>query len=247
MSRPSTASASTVREGQTLGVVGESGSGKTTLGLAILRLIASEGPIVYLGRAIDGLASRAMRPLRKDMQVVFQDPYGSLSPRMSIADIVAEGLEAQGVSRTGAGARGRPSRARLTDVGLDPAAMDRYPHEFSGGQRQRIADRPGHGAGAEIRRPRRADLGARHVGAGADRRSFARSAGAGAGLPISSSRMTSRSSVRLPMRWSSCARARSSSRDPAADIFERPQQDYTRALLAAALSLETAREGVVSQ
>jgi microcin C transport system ATP-binding protein len=103
-----------VREGQTVGVVGESGSGKTTLGLAILRLIRSEGPIVYCGRAIDGLTSKAMRPLRREMQIVFQDPYGSLSPRMSVAEIVA-------------------------DTGLDPSTLDRYPHEFSGGQRQRIA------------------------------------------------------------------------------------------------------------
>ena len=102
----------TVREGQTLGVVGESGSGKTTLGLAILRLIASEGPIVYLGRAIDGLAARAMRPLRKDMQVVFQDPYGSLSPRMSVADIVAEGLRGAGRQPYRRRSGARPSRGR---------------------------------------------------------------------------------------------------------------------------------------
>ena len=89
-----------VREGETLGVVGESGSGKTTLGLAILRLISSEGPIVFLGQAIDGYGVAQMRPLRKDMQVVFQDPYGSLSPRMSVADIVAEGLVVQGAARS---------------------------------------------------------------------------------------------------------------------------------------------------
>jgi len=128
----------TVREGETLGVVGESGSGKTTLGLAILRLISSEGPIAYLGRRIDGLGMRAMRPLRKDMQIVFQDPYGSLSPRMSVADIVAEGLAAQGRTRTEEERRAAVASA-LRDVGLDPGAMDRYPHEFSGGQRQRIA------------------------------------------------------------------------------------------------------------
>ncbi len=127
-----------VREGETVGVVGESGSGKTTLGLAILRLIASQGPVVYLGRRIDGLSSGAMRPLRREMQVVFQDPYGSLSPRMSVAEIVAEGLEVQGKGRTDAERREIVARA-LADVGLDPAAMDRYPHEFSGGQRQRIA------------------------------------------------------------------------------------------------------------
>mgnify|MGYP001044200782 FL=1 len=128
----------TVREGETLGVVGESGSGKTTLGLAILRLIRSEGPIVYLGRDIAGLDAKAMRPLRRNMQIVFQDPYGSLSPRLSVAEIVEEGLLVQGGQSSYDERRAVVARA-LADVGLDPAAMDRYPHEFSGGQRQRIA------------------------------------------------------------------------------------------------------------
>jgi microcin C transport system ATP-binding protein len=127
-----------VREGETLGVVGESGSGKTTLGLAILRLISSEGPIVFLGDRIDGLTSSAVRPKRRDLQVVFQDPYGSLSPRMSVAEIVAEGLTVQQSALTYTQRREVVAGA-LADVGLDPAAMDRYPHEFSGGQRQRIA------------------------------------------------------------------------------------------------------------
>jgi microcin C transport system ATP-binding protein len=128
----------TVREGETVGVVGESGSGKTTLGLAILRLIRSEGPIAYCGRRIDGLRSKEMRPLRRHMQIVFQDPYGSLSPRMSVADIVEEGLIAQKTRMNAAERRQAVARA-LADTGLDPAAMDRYPHEFSGGQRQRVA------------------------------------------------------------------------------------------------------------
>ncbi len=128
----------TVREGQTVGVVGESGSGKTTLGLAILRLISSEGRIAYLGQAIEGFGFAEMRPLRRDMQIVFQDPYGSLSPRMPVLDIVAEGLGVQGAKLKAAEKREAVARA-LADVGLDPAAMDRYPHEFSGGQRQRIA------------------------------------------------------------------------------------------------------------
>ncbi|GJD80043.1 ABC transporter ATP-binding protein [Methylobacterium gregans] len=127
-----------VRAGETVGIVGESGSGKTTLGLALLRLIGSEGPIVFMGKPIDGFSVAAMRPLRRDMQVVFQDPYGSLSPRMSVADIVAEGLVVQGEARSGSERRAIVARA-LHDVGLDPAVMDRYPHEFSGGQRQRIA------------------------------------------------------------------------------------------------------------
>jgi microcin C transport system ATP-binding protein len=127
-----------IRRGETLGVVGESGSGKTTLGLAILRMIRSQGRIAVLGRDVQGLGFAEMRPMRKAMQIVFQDPYGSLSPRMSVADIVAEGLYIQEPGLKEAAARERVAHA-LIDVGLDPAAMDRYPHEFSGGQRQRIA------------------------------------------------------------------------------------------------------------
>ncbi len=128
----------TLRKGQTLAIVGESGSGKTTLGLALLRLIRSQGPILYLGQAIDGLNSRAMRPLRKNLQIVFQDPYGSLSPRMSVAEIVEEGLVIQNPGLSTVERRAVVAKA-LADTGLDPATMDRYPHEFSGGQRQRIA------------------------------------------------------------------------------------------------------------
>ncbi len=127
-----------VREGQTVGVVGESGSGKTTLGLAILRLISSQGRVAYLGRPIEGLGFAAMRPLRRDMQVVFQDPYGSLSPRLPVVDIVGEGLALHRSSLGAAERREIVARA-LAEMGLDPAVMDRYPHEFSGGQRQRIA------------------------------------------------------------------------------------------------------------
>ena len=127
-----------VRAGQTLGVVGESGSGKTTLGLAILRLISSKGPVVFMGRRIDGLASRAVRPLRREMQVVFQDPYGSLSPRLSVGQIIEEGLLIQAPDLDYEARRIRVGHA-LEEVGLDAEAQDRYPHEFSGGQRQRIA------------------------------------------------------------------------------------------------------------
>ncbi|MGE0205165.1 MAG: ABC transporter ATP-binding protein [Hyphomicrobiaceae bacterium] len=127
-----------LRSGQTLGVVGESGSGKTTLGLAILRLISSKGQIAYVGKRIDGLASKALRPLRKEMQIVFQDPYGSLSPRLSVSQIIEEGLLIQRPGLTDEERRAQVSRA-LEEVGLDPTAQDRYPHEFSGGQRQRIA------------------------------------------------------------------------------------------------------------
>ncbi|MBX9591574.1 MAG: ABC transporter ATP-binding protein [Hyphomonadaceae bacterium] len=127
-----------LRAGETLAVVGESGSGKTTLGLALLRLISSQGRIAYVGNRIDQLNSRAMRPLRKEMQVVFQDPYGSLSPRLSVGQIIEEGLTIQ---RPSMGPDERRARvgAALREVGLDPDGQDRYPHEFSGGQRQRIA------------------------------------------------------------------------------------------------------------
>jgi len=127
-----------VRRGTTLGVVGESGSGKTTLGLALLRLTAAEGHIRFAGHDIAALGQRQLRPLRREMQVVFQDPFSSLSPRLSVAQIVEEGLK---VHRLAASAveRRRLIETALVEVGLDPEAAERYPHEFSGGQRQRIA------------------------------------------------------------------------------------------------------------
>jgi ABC-type uncharacterized transport system, duplicated ATPase component len=127
-----------VRQGHTVGVVGESGSGKTTLGLALLRLLGSEGAIVFRGDDIQGMSPGALRPRRREMQMVFQDPYGSLSPRLSVGQIVGEGVEVHGLARTDAERREMISRA-LVEVGLDPETQDRYPHEFSGGQRQRIA------------------------------------------------------------------------------------------------------------
>jgi len=127
----------TIRAGETLGVVGESGSGKTTLALAILRLTASEGAVMVLGQPLQGLGRAALKDVRRNMQIVFQDPYGSLSPRMTVQQIIAEGLGVHGVER------GRDPTAMvaeiMAEVGLDPATMARYPHEFSGGQRQRIA------------------------------------------------------------------------------------------------------------
>ena len=131
------ASSMSVRAGETLGIVGESGSGKTTMALAIMRLIASEGGITYNGEDIRSWSTKQLRHLRKDMQIVFQDPFGSLSPRMTCAQIIGEGLTIHKVD---------PERDQrdlvaevMTETGLDPATMDRYPHEFSGGQRQRIA------------------------------------------------------------------------------------------------------------
>ena len=127
-----------VRAGQTVGVVGESGSGKTTLGMALLRLIHSDGPIRFEGRAIDGMGSRDLRALRSEMQVVFQDPFSSLSPRLSAFQIVEEGMLVHGVGTTYDERRALVAGA-LHEVGIDPETMDRYPHEFSGGQRQRVA------------------------------------------------------------------------------------------------------------
>ncbi|MCC5988498.1 MAG: ABC transporter ATP-binding protein [Pararhodobacter sp.] len=136
-----------LREGETLGIVGESGSGKTTLALAVMRLISSQGPITYMGQNIAGWRARQLRRLRREMQIVFQDPYGSLSPRMTIEEIIAEGLGVHGVP-TGKAPRALVAEI-MEEVGLDPATMHRYPHEFSGGQRQRIAI-----ARAMILRPR---------------------------------------------------------------------------------------------
>jgi microcin C transport system ATP-binding protein len=127
-----------VRPGTTLGVVGESGSGKTTLGLALLRLTEAQGHIRFAGRDIDGLGQRQLRPLRREMQIVFQDPYSSLSPRLSVAQIVEEGLKVHRLAPDAA-ARRQLIETVLAEVGLEPEAAERYPHEFSGGQRQRIA------------------------------------------------------------------------------------------------------------
>ncbi len=126
-----------VRAGETIGIVGESGSGKTTLALAIMRLIQAKGPILYLGQDISNWAGGQLRRLRRDMQIVFQDPYGSLSPRMTCEQVISEGLGVHGVDP----GRNRTDMVRdiMVEVGLDPAMMARYPHEFSGGQRQRIA------------------------------------------------------------------------------------------------------------
>lgn len=127
----------TLRAGETLGIVGESGSGKTTLALAVMRLIESQGPILYMGQDISRWGGKRLRRLRRDMQIVFQDPYGSLSPRMTVEQIIAEGLGVHGVEP------GRDRRQMvaeiMAEVGLNPDLMHRYPHEFSGGQRQRIA------------------------------------------------------------------------------------------------------------
>ena len=224
-----------VREGQTVGVVGESGSGKTTLGLAILRLIRSEGPVIYMGRRIDRMTTAAMRPLRRDMQVVFQDPYGSLSPRLSVADIVEEGLTVQG--RIPARERREIVARALADTGLDPAAMDRYPHEFSGGQRQRIAI-----ARAIVLEPKFIVLdeptSALDMSVQAQIVDLLRDLQKRHGLAylfISHDLKVVRALAAeiIVMRHGVVVES-----GPAADIFAAPRTDYTRALFAAAFKIE---------
>ncbi|MFO1088609.1 MAG: ABC transporter ATP-binding protein [Hyphomicrobiales bacterium] len=234
-----------VKAGQTLGVVGESGSGKTTLGLALLRLISSNGPIVYLGKRIDGFNSRDMRPLRREMQIVFQDPYGSLSPRLSIRQIVEEGLLIQNPSM-GAEERERRVSSALSEVGIDPASMDRYPHEFSGGQRQRIAI-----ARAMVLEPKFVMLdeptSALDMSVQAQIVDLLRSLQARhelAYLFISHDLKVVRALANdvIVMRNGEVVE-----QGPARDIFDRPQTEYTKALLAAALHLRTAPAEVVRQ
>ena len=234
-----------LRKGETLGVVGESGSGKTTLGLAILRLISSTGPIVFMGHAIEGLKFKQMRPFRHDMQIVFQDPYGSLSPRMAVSDIVEEGLWVHhpGLSRT---EREQRVVAALTDVGLDPATRFRYPHEFSGGQRQRIAvaralaleptfivlDEPTSALDMLIQSQMvdlLRDLQKRHD------------------LTYMFISHDLRVVAALASRLLVMRNGKMVEEGAAAELFKAPKTEYTRALFAAAFKLETVPEGVVSQ
>ena len=235
----------TVRAGQTLGVVGESGSGKTTLGLALLRLISSDGPIVHLGQRIDGKSSREMRPLRREMQIVFQDPYGSLSPRFSVRQIVEEGLLIQNPSMP-EDERSRRIGAALSEVGIDPASMERYPHEFSGGQRQRIAI-----ARAMVLEPKFVMLdeptSALDMSVQAQIVDLLRALQARhelAYLFISHDLKVVKALANevIVMRNGEVVE-----QGAARDVFERPQTEYTKALLAAALHLRTAPAEVVRQ
>jgi len=232
-----------VREGQTVGVVGESGSGKTTLGLALLRLQPCEGRIRFVGRDLQGVPAGTLRPLRREMQVVFQDPFGALSPRMSVAQIVGEGL---GVHRIGATAAERRDLidAALREVGLDPALRDRYPHEFSGGQRQRIAI-----ARAMVLKPRFVVLdeptSALDMSVQAQVVDLLRELQARhrlAYLFISHDLKVVRavSDEILVMRD-----GRVVEQGPTERIFEQPEQPYTRALMAAAFDIEPVEEGAV--
>ncbi len=233
-----------LRAGQTLGIVGESGSGKTTLGLALIKLIRSQGLIEFDGARINQLSAAQMRPLRAHMQIVFQDPFGSLSPRMSIADIVGEGLAIQRPELSYEERRDYVAHA-LADTGLDPQAMDRYPHEFSGGQRQRIAI-----ARAMVLEPRCVVLDeptsaldmsvqAQIVDLLRDlqrRRNLAY-------LFISHDLKVVRALANdlIVMRQGQIVES-----GPAVDIFSHPQHEYTKALFAAAFNIEADMQGIVS-
>ncbi len=234
----------TVKEGQTLGVVGESGSGKTTLGLALLRLISSEGPIVYLGNRIDGYDSKRMRPLRRHMQIVFQDPYGSLSPRLSVGQIIEEGLSIQNPTLTREERVARVDQA-LREVGLDPKWRDRYPHEFSGGQRQRIAI-----ARALVLEPKFLILdeptSALDVSVQAQIVDLLRELQRRhklAYLFISHDLKVVRALANsiIVLRYGKVVE-----QGPARTVFAKPKTDYTKALLAAAFELEATRGGAVA-
>jgi len=234
-----------VRKGETLGIVGESGSGKTTLGLAILRLISSNGPIVFMGNTIQGLRFKEMRPYRRDMQIVFQDPYGSLSPRMSVFDIVEEGLRVHHPALT-LEQREQHVIAALTDVGLDPDTRHRYPHEFSGGQRQRIAL-----ARALALEPTFIVLdeptSALDMLIQAQMVDLLRDLQKKRDLTYMFISHDLRVVAALASRLLVLRGGKMVEEGAAADLFKHPKTDYTRALLAAAFNLETAPAGVVSQ
>ncbi|MCG8272459.1 ABC transporter ATP-binding protein [Aquamicrobium sp. NLF2-7] len=235
----------TVREGQTLGIVGESGSGKTTLGLALARMISSTGKIRFDGRDIDALSFNEMRPLRRELQIVFQDPYGSLSPRMSVSEIIEEGLK---IHEPKLSPDERDDRVVdvLREVGLDPETRFRYPHEFSGGQRQRIAI-----ARAMVLKPRFVMLdeptSALDMSVQAQVVDLLRDLQAKHNLAylfISHDLKVVRALANevIVMRNGKVVEA-----GPSTQIFEAPQTDYTKALISAAFRIETAPEGVVSE
>lgn len=234
-----------VREGQTLGIVGESGSGKTTLGLAILRMISSTGKISFNGRDIQENSWKEMRPLRRDMQIVFQDPFGALSPRMSVSDIVGEGLKVHFPDLSPA-ERDRKVAKALEEVGLDASTRFRYPHEFSGGQRQRISV-----ARAMVLEPKFVMLdeptSALDMSVQAQVVDLLRDLQKAHGLAylfISHDLKVVRALANdvIVMRQGKVVEA-----GHAEEIFDHPKTDYTKALMAAAFRLETAPEGVVSE
>lgn len=235
----------TLRAGETVGIVGESGSGKTTLGLALARLISSKGRIGFIGKDINAYSFKEMRPLRDRLQVVFQDPFGSLSPRMSVSDIIAEGLRVHQPQLSSA-ERDRQVAASLEEVGLDPATRWRFPHEFSGGQRQRIAI-----ARAMVLKPRFVMLDE----------------------PTSALDMTVQAQVvdllrdlqrkhdlaylfishdlkvvkALANHMIVMRAGKVMEEGPSADIFANPKNEYTRALMAAAFNMKAVRSEIIAQ
>jgi len=233
-----------IKEGHTVGVVGESGSGKTTLGLAMLRLISSDGSIRFDGRDLQGLRSKSLRPLRREMQVVFQDPFSSLSPRMSVAQIIEEGLLVHEMGGSYDERRALIARA-LTEVGLDPEAMDRYPHEFSGGQRQRVAI-----ARAMVLTPRFVVLdeptSALDVSVQAQIVDLLRDLQERHKLAYMFISHDLRVVRALADEMIVLKDGKVMEQGPADDIFDRPQTAYTRALMAAAFDLEAVDTGAVS-
>ncbi len=234
-----------LRAGQTLGVVGESGSGKTTLGLALSRLIASKGRISFVGKEIDGYSFAEMRPLRDRLQIVFQDPFGSLSPRMSVGEIIAEGLK---VHERALSAAERDARVcwALDEVGLDTATRWRYPHEFSGGQRQRIAI-----ARAMVLKPRFVMLdeptSALDMTVQAQVVDLLRDLQKKHDLAYLFISHDLRVVKALANEVIVMRAGKVVEQGPAAEIFHTPKADYTRALMAAAFNLEAVEIGGVSQ
>ncbi len=232
-----------VRQGHTVGVVGESGSGKTTLGLALLRLEKSKGSIEFDGRVIQGLSWKSLRPLRREMQIVFQDPFGSLSPRMSVGQIIGEGLSVHGLGKDEA-EREEMIIEALEEVYLDPDTRHRYPHEFSGGQRQRIAI-----ARAMILKPRfvvldeptsALDMSVQAQIVDLLRELQARHKLAYLFISHDLKVIRAMSDEVMVMRDGQVVEHR-----PADEIFDNPRAPYTRALMAAAFDLEAVEEGAV--
>jgi len=234
-----------LRKGETLGVVGESGSGKTTLGLAILRLISSDGPIVFMGNELQGLRFKQMRPFRRNMQIVFQDPYGSLSPRLSVAEIIKEGLNVHQRNLPESERDARVIQA-LKDVGLDPATRFRFPHEFSGGQRQRIAV-----ARAIVLEPTFVVLdeptSALDMLIQAQMVDLLRDLQKRRNLTYLFISHDLRVVAALASRLMVMRHGKVVESGDAAELFKNPKTDYTRALFAAAFNLETGPTGVVAQ
>ena len=234
-----------LRAGQTLGVVGESGSGKTTLGLALSRLISSKGRISFIGKNIDAFSYREMRPLRDRLQIVFQDPFGSLSPRMSVGEIIAEGLK---VHERQLSAEERDARVAwaLEEVGLDPATRWRYPHEFSGGQRQRIAI-----ARAMVLKPRFVMLdeptSALDMTVQAQVVDLLRDLQAKHDLAYLFISHDLKVVKALANELIVMRAGKVVEKGPAAQVFAAPKADYTRALMAAAFDLEAVEAGGIRQ